>query len=209
MRVLLQSMKNATNVVEKNCGALYWLAHGYKNVNTPSPWSEHFQNIVESLLNIIRREDAGSSRLRTAAYDTLNEVVRCSNDEVAKIVFDLLEVVINELKSTLEVRILSSDTRERSITNYKAFFAVAYNATVHEEAMLAIGALAHASGPNFAKYMQNIYTHLEVGLQNFEEYPVCAVTVGVVGDICRALEDKVLSYSDEIMTQLLNDLSNN
>ena len=33
--------------------------------------------------------------------------------------------------------------------------------------------------------------YLEMGLQNFEEYQVCAITVGVVGDICRALEAKI------------------
>jgi len=38
---------------------------------------------------------------------------------------------------------------------------------------------------------------------------VCAVTVGVVGDICRALDDKVLPFCDGIMTQLLKDLSSN
>jgi importin subunit beta-1 len=35
------------------------------------------------------------------------------------------------------------------------------------------------------------------------------VTVGVVGDICRSLDDKVLPFCDGIMTQLLKDLSSN
>ncbi|KAI6701972.1 hypothetical protein NL676_011108 [Syzygium grande] len=48
-----------------------------------------------------------------------------------------------------------------------------------------------------------------MGLQNFEDYQVCAITVGVVGDLCRALEDKILPYCDGIMTQLLKDLSSN
>ena len=65
------------------------------------------------------------------------------------------------------------------------------SATVHEEAMLAIGALAYATGPEFVKYMPEFYTYLEMGLQNFEEYQVCVVMVGVVGDICRALEAKI------------------
>ncbi|CAL9159452.1 unnamed protein product [Musa hybrid cultivar] len=57
--------------------------------------------------------------------------------------------------------------------------------------------------------MQSFYPYLEMGLQNFQEYQVfCAVTVGVVGDLCRALEDKILPYCDGIMTQL-KDLSSN
>ncbi|KAE8725359.1 Importin subunit beta-1 [Hibiscus syriacus] len=51
--------------------------------------------------------------------------------------------------------------------------------------------------------------YFDTGLQNFEEYQVCAVTVGVVGDICRALEAKIVPYCDGIMTQLLKNLSSN
>ncbi|KAI8027196.1 Importin subunit beta-1 [Camellia lanceoleosa] len=52
-------------------------------------------------------------------------------------------------------------------------------------------------GPDFVKYMPEFYKYLEMGLQNFEEYQVCAVTVGVVGDICRALEDKIVPRGTE------------
>ncbi|KAI3872776.1 hypothetical protein MKX03_018979 [Papaver bracteatum] len=83
------------------------------------------------------------------------------------------------------------------------------SATVHEKAMLAIGSLAYSTGPDFSKYIPEFYKYLEMGLQNFEEYQVCAITVGVVGDICRALEDNILPYCDGIMTQLLKNLSSN
>ncbi|KAL2542279.1 Importin subunit beta-1 [Abeliophyllum distichum] len=241
--VLLQSMKDVPNVAEKTCGALYFLAQGYDDVAPPSPLTPYFQEIVQSLLNVTHREDAGESRLRTAAYETLNEVVRCSSDESAHLVLELVQVIMAELQKTLEAQKLSSDEREKQSelqgllcgclqvliqklgssepTKY-AFMKYAdeimnlflrvfdcRSATVHEEAMLAIGALAYATGPNFANYMPVFYKYLEMGLQNFEEYQVCAVTVGVVGDICRALEDKILPYCDRIMTQLFKDLSSN
>jgi importin subunit beta-1 len=38
-------------------------------------------------------------------------------------------------------------------------------ATVHEEAMLAVGALTYACGAQFSKYMQTFYPVLEMGLQ--------------------------------------------
>jgi importin subunit beta-1 len=65
-------------------------------------------------------------------------------------------------------------------------------ATVHEEAMLCVGALAYATGEQFDKYMTALYPFIEVGLKNHEEYEVCNVTVGVVGDLCRALDAKIL-----------------
>ncbi|KAE9464745.1 hypothetical protein C3L33_03371, partial [Rhododendron williamsianum] len=241
--VLLQSMKDAPNVAEKACGALYFLAQGFEDVGPSSPLTPYFQEIVHSLLTVTHREDAGESRLRTAAYETLNEVVRCSTDETAPIVVQLVPVIMTELLHTLEAQKLSSEEREKqnelqgllcgclqviiqklgsSEPNKHAFMQyvdgimnlflrvfACRSATVHEEAMLAIGALAYATGPDFAKYMPEFYKYLEMGLQNFEEYQVCAVTVGVVGDICRALEDKILPYCDGIMTQLLKDLSSN
>ncbi|XP_059304553.1 importin subunit beta-1 [Lycium ferocissimum] len=241
--VLLQSMKDAPNVAEKACGALYFLAQGYEDMGASSPLTPYFQEIVQSLLTVTHREDAGESRLRTAAYETLNEVVRCSTDETAPMVLQLAPIIMTELHQTLEGQKLSSDEREKQselqgllcgclqviiqklgaseptkyvfmqyadqIMNLFLRVFACRNATVHEEAMLAIGALAYATGPDFGKYMPEFYKYLEMGLQNFEEYQVCAVTVGVVGDVCRALEDKILPYCDGIMTQLLKDLSSN
>ncbi|GFP93669.1 importin subunit beta-1 [Phtheirospermum japonicum] len=241
--VLIQSMGDAPNVAEKACGALYFLAQGYEDVGPTSPLTPYFQEIVRALLNVTHREDAGESRLRTAAYETLNEVVRSSGDESSSLVLELVQVITTELHNTLEAQKLSSDEREKqnelqgllcgclqviiqklgaSETTKYTFMQYAdqimnlflrvfacRSASVHEEAMLAIGALAYVAGPNFAKYMPDFYKYLEMGLQNFEEYQVCAVTVGVVGDICRALEDKILPYCDGIMTLLLKDLSSN
>ncbi|XP_076921898.1 importin subunit beta-1-like [Bidens hawaiensis] len=241
--VLLQSMKDVPNVAEKACGALYFLAQGFGDIGQTSPLTPYFQEIAQSLLSVTHREDAGESRLRTAAYETLNEVVRCSTDETANIVSQLVPVIMMELHKTLEDHNLSSEERQKqnelqgllcgclqviiqklgSSEHTKSLFmqyadqimnlflrVFAFrSATVHEEAMLAIGALAYSTGPDFAKYMPEFYKYLEMGLQNFEEYQVCAVTVGVVGDICRALEEKVLPWCDGIMTQLLKDLSSN
>ncbi|MCL7035975.1 hypothetical protein MKW94_000776 [Papaver nudicaule] len=55
--------------------------------------------------------------------------------------------------------------------------------------------------------MQEFYKYLEMGLQNFEEYQVCAISVGVVDDICRALDDKIAPFCDRIMSLLLSNLS--
>ncbi|KAL4651315.1 hypothetical protein ACB092_01G151200 [Castanea dentata] len=244
INVLLQSMKDVPNVAEKACGALYFLAQGYEDAgSSSSPLTPFFQEIVQALLTVTHREDAGESRLRTAAYETLNEVVRCSTDETASMVLQLIPVIMMELHQTLEAQKLSSDEREKQnelqgllcgclqviiqklgsseqskyvfmqyadqmMSLFLRVFA-SRSATAHEEAMLAIGALAYATGADFVKYMPEFYRYLEMGLQNFEDYQVCAITVGVVGDICRALEDKILPYCDGIMTQLLKDLSSN
>ncbi|CAN6347234.1 unnamed protein product [Urochloa humidicola] len=118
----------------------------------------------------------------------------------------VLQVIIQKLSST-DAKSIIVQTADQLMVLFLRVFAC-HSSTVHEEAMLAIGALAYATGPDFEKYMPNFFTYLEAGLQNYEEYQVCSISVGVIGDICRALEDKILPFCDPIMTVLLKDLSN-
>ncbi|XVF76871.1 hypothetical protein PTKIN_Ptkin13bG0301600 [Pterospermum kingtungense] len=241
--VLLESIKDAPNVAEKVCGAIYYLVLGYEDAGPNSSLlSTYLTDVISCLIATADRTDSGDSKLRSSAYETLNEVVRCSNiAETSPIIAQLLPVIMNKLGQTVEIQIVSSDEREKqgdlqaslcgvlqviiqklsSTDETKPIILQAADqimilflkvfgcrsSTVHEEAMLAIGALASATGPQFEKYMPEFYKYLEMGLQNLEEYQVCAITVGVVGDICRALDDKVLPYSDGIMGLLLKDLA--
>ncbi|KAL4428164.1 hypothetical protein ABPG75_002253 [Micractinium tetrahymenae] len=78
--------------------------------------------------------------------------------------------------------------------------------SVHEEAMLAVGAMTYACGRQFSKYMERFYPVLQTGLAHHQEWQVCQVTVGVLGDICRAIEDGIYPYCDNIMQTLLTNL---
>ncbi|XP_021289107.1 importin subunit beta-1-like [Herrania umbratica] len=241
--VLLESIKDAPNVAEKVCGAIYYLVQGYEDAGpSVSVLSPYLTEIISCLIATADRTDGSDSKLRSSAYETLNEVVRCSNiAETSPIIAQLLPVIMSKLGQTVDIQIVSSDDREKqgdlqaslcgvlqviiqklsSTDETKTIILQAADqimilflrvfgcrsSTVHEEAMLAIGALAYATGPQFEKYMPEFYKYLEMGLQNFEEYQVCAITVGVVGDICRALDDKVLPYCDGIMGLLLKDLA--
>lgn len=243
--VLLEGITDAPNVAEKVCGAIYFLAQGFEDAVSldSSLLTPYLANIIAALLSAADRTDASNSRLRASAYETLNEIVRCSKvPETSNIVGQLLLEVMTRLGKTVDLQIMSSDDREkqgdlqallcgvlqvivqklsghddtksiilqvadRMMLLFLQVFACR-SSTVHEEAMLAIGALAYATGPEFAKYMPDFYKYLDMGLQNFEEYQVCSISVGVVGDICRALDEKVLPFCDGIMTNLLKDLSN-
>uniref|UniRef100_A0A0E0PL66 Importin N-terminal domain-containing protein n=1 Tax=Oryza rufipogon TaxID=4529 RepID=A0A0E0PL66_ORYRU len=118
----------------------------------------------------------------------------------------VLQVIIQKLSSS-DAKSIIAQTADQLMFLFLHVFAC-HSSTVHEEAMLAIGALAYATGTDFVKYMPEFFKYLEAGLQNYEEYQVCSISVGVVGDICRALEDKILPFCDGIMTVLLKDLSN-
>jgi importin subunit beta-1 len=80
------------------------------------------------------------------------------------------------------------------------------NANVHEEALMAISAIANRVGADFAKYMQAFKPFLLTGLRAVQEQHVMTVAVGVVGDVSRALEGKIAPYCDELMQLLLQNL---
>jgi importin subunit beta-1 len=46
------------------------------------------------------------------------------------------------------------------------------SSTVHEEAMLAVGAFTYALGDQFVKYMPAFYQYLKAGLNNYQEWQV-------------------------------------
>ncbi|KAI3836241.1 hypothetical protein MKX03_018020 [Papaver bracteatum] len=73
--------------------------------------------------------------------------------------------------------------------------------------MLSIRALVFATGPEFGKFMPVLDKYLGTGLQNVRDYQVFAISVEVVGDICRALDEKILPFCDSIMSHLITDLS--
>ncbi|KAH6837544.1 ARM repeat superfamily protein [Perilla frutescens var. hirtella] len=241
--VLLEGLKETPPVADKVCGAIYFLAQGYEDAGpTSSMLTPFLTDIFSSLIATAERTDSSDSKLRSSAYEALNQVVRCSNlSETSQIISKLLPAIMSKLEQTINLQIVSSDDREKQGDLQASLCGVLQviiqklsgadetkpiilqaadqimllflnvfacrSSTVHEEAMLAIGALAYAIGPDFGKYMQEFYKYLEIGLQNFEEYQVCSISVGVVGDICRALDDKILPYCDGIMSLLLKDLS--
>lgn len=54
-------------------------------------------------------------------------------------------------------------------------------------------------GEDFLKYMDHFKPFLVAGLRNHAEHQVCQAAVGIVADLCRSLESKILPYVDELM----------
>merc|ERR1719382_1847178 len=81
-------------------------------------------------------------------------------------------------------------------------------AVLQEEALLLAAALANAVGTNFERFMPHFAPHLKAGLENYEDVQVCKMATGVIGDLCRALEGKIITYCDTILQILYTNLQN-
>lgn len=73
---------------------------------------------------------------------------------------------------------------------------------VQEDALLAISTLTEVVGENFLRYMPVFQNFLFASLKNHAEYQVSIAAVGLVGDLCRALGEKVQPFTPEIMVCL-------
>lgn len=75
-----------------------------------------------------------------------------------------------------------------------------------EDAFLAVGAVTAALEQAFHPYLQAFLPFLINALNSHEEYQLCSIAVGLIGDICRALGDASLPYCQGFMEVLLADL---
>ncbi|VAH89902.1 unnamed protein product [Triticum turgidum subsp. durum] len=231
--IMLTSIKDSPNVAEKICGALYFLAHGYENAGSMSSvLSPYFGQLVSALLATADRSDSNNSRLCASAYETLNEIVRCSSiaDTLNMIVL-LLQEILKRLNQTFEFQITSSEDKEKQsdlqallcgvvqvilqkfsncddksvIIQFADQIMVLFlrvfscdSSNVHEEAMLAIGALAYATGPEFVKYMpefHNIMSALLKDLSSPELHrSVKPPILSCIGDIALTIGENFEKY---------------
>jgi importin subunit beta-1 len=80
------------------------------------------------------------------------------------------------------------------------------NSTVPDTVFAAVGALANALEEDFSKYMESFIPFLYNALGNQDEPGLCAMAIGLVSDITRALGEKAQPYCDAFMNYLLNNL---
>ena len=85
--------------------------------------------------------------------------------------------------------------------------SVGSKSSVPDTVFAAVGALANALEDDFAKYMDSFTPFLYNALSNREEPGLCAMAIGLVSDITRALGELSQPYCDTFMNYLLGNLS--
>lgn len=197
--------------------------------------SESFTDVAQRLLEVVARHDADERQLRMAGYSALSTLVIRSGADCAPhmevLVQEMLRHLMDSFKNVdrecelqgficgvltalvqrLREKILrvADQVMEGAVRVITAYQQVKGGALVmHEEALLLVAAVANSVGANFERFMPVFATHLRVGLQNYDDVQVCLVATGVVGDLCRALEGKIITYCDTIMEILYVNLQN-
>mmetsp|Transcript_27625 Transcript_27625/g.65566 ORF Transcript_27625/g.65566 Transcript_27625/m.65566 type:complete len:891 (-) Transcript_27625:1094-3766(-) len=123
----------------------------------------------------------------------------------------VLQVIIQKLATVEEQSssIPAATVLQRADQLMQTFITLFHSRNaVFDEALLAVGALTVPCGKSFSKYMQTFYPILESGLKNFEDWQVCIASVGLVGDIARAIGEEIMPYCGGIMQILWSHLVN-
>ncbi|RMZ01113.1 hypothetical protein D0860_07739 [Hortaea werneckii] len=198
--------------------------------------SAHFQASVQHLLQLTESTNDNQLRtaayevlnafVTNAANDSVQMVASLSDviiDRLEKSIPMQQQVVSVEDRLTLEemqtsltsVLIAITQRLEKEIQPQadrimqlllSLLQALGAKSSVPDTVFAAIGALANALEDGFEKYMQSFAPFLIAALNNQEEPQLCAVAIGLVSDITRALEANVKPFCDQFMNGLLNNL---
>jgi len=233
VQVFGTGLDDSPRVAANCCWGLHNIALAFdeESGNNTSVLTQFFLPCLEKLVQVSQRGDADEGNLRTSAYEAINSLISSSAKDTIPFIVRALPVFMDQLSKTFSLReveeqnelqshlcsVLQTITTklEDQIKPFAAGLMQLYlqvfnskNATVHEETLMAVGALANAVGEEFELFMSSFKNVLLAGLRNFQEYEVCTIAVGVVGDIARALGAKLINYSDEIVNILLQNLQN-
>lgn len=237
MHQLVASLCDAPRVASHACWAIFNVANAMDPEKETSPLSKYFKGLIDALFAVTDRKDVDQGNLLTSAYEAIHTLIVSATQDMNPLLGLLIPTLIDKLKGTLMKEGLSIDEREK-LSETQGFLCNALMAaitklddnvvlphcdmlmelflrvlatkatTVHEEALMAIGSVAGKCGPKFAKYVPSFKPFLIRGLHNAAEYHVCIVSVGVVSEICAALQKDSAPYCDEIMQALLQNLQN-
>ncbi|KAJ2724939.1 karyopherin Kap95 [Coemansia sp. Benny D115] len=153
------------------------------------------------------------AKLGLAILDRLDTTIANAN----QVVNSDDRLALSELQSSL-LSVLTSVTRtlgrqvseiaDRIMTSAMQLLSTGgKNSVVAEDVFLLVGAIINSVEADFSRYLESFSPFMYTALQNHEEYQLCSIAIGLIGDICRALGSESLQYCDQFMTILIEDLN--
>ena len=198
--------------------------------------TRHFQDSVSSLLTVTEKEGADNQLRTAAYEVLGGFVTNAANDSLqivaslSDVILRRLEasipmqkqvvsvddkITLEELQTSLASVLLCIIQRleqniapqaDRIMQVSLEVLNVTGNTSVPDTIFAVVGALTNSLEGDFLKYMESFVPYLYNALGNQEAYGLCAMAIGLVSDIVRALGEKAQPYCDTLMNYLLNNL---
>lgn len=233
--VCRDKLADVPRVCKNVCWVIQCLAEAQPDSAGPKQLDEFFPGLVGALLQVVARPDGGDKQLPMAGYFAISHLVRHAGSSCMDHLFGLVEEMLNQLSrsfSNLErecelqgficgvlidlvqrlgpqIQPAANKVMEETLKVIAAYQQVKGTPNVlHDEALGLASELARAIGANFECFMPHFAPQLKVGLENFEDVEVCLNATRVIGDLCRALDDKIITYCDTFLQILYTNLQN-
>eukprot|EP00300_Choanocystis_sp_HF-7_P024817 c26368_g1_i1.p1 GENE.c26368_g1_i1~~c26368_g1_i1.p1 ORF type:complete len:863 (+),score=211.06 c26368_g1_i1:47-2590(+) len=236
VEALLGALKKEPTVANNACWALFFLAKEFgesieDEKRASNPLSPFFLHMVKALFECTQRQDLDESNLRISSYEVVAAVIQAGAEDTVSLAAQLIPEMLTRLQATFNMQGAARDELQGLLCGVLASIVqklgnrideptadslmgtflqvlVQSAATVHQEALLAIGSVANAISGRFTRYAEAVVPVLLRALSNHAESQVCSVAVGLVSDLGRALHKSLITYIDPIMQVLLTNLQN-
>eukprot|EP00889_Picochlorum_renovo_P003422 jgi/Picre1/30452/NNA_005816.t1 len=158
--------------------------------------------IVAHLIPVVNQRIAEVSSIPPTSQESSEQQI-----ETLNLLCGVLNVIITKMYncSSESQQLISSQVADSIMQALLTVFSCRQS-YVPEEAMLAVGALTYITGGAFQRYMESFYPFLEKGLRQVRDWQTCLITLGILGDVCRALDKQFSVYCDPVMTILIQNL---
>jgi len=204
------------------------------NGNILSPF---YYNLVEKLLAVAARPSTDDGNFRSIAYETINGLVENSSKMEIQVNKAILSESVNRLESTWHAA-ATMDAKDRHdmqssictlisqvlkklnridlpvapdgdrIMNLLLGILSEKGIAGNDDAAFAVGAMADLMEDDFVRYINHLRPMLLRGLSVTDDYQTCIISVGLLGDICRAVKGKVCAaetgFCDDYVHCLIN-----
>lgn len=152
------------------------------------------------------------AQLCTVIIERLEKTVEMQNQVVSMDDKNTLEEMQTSLASVLMsiIQRLDKEINPQADRIMQALFGILSsapnNSIVPDAVFGTVGSLANALEEGFTVYMEVFAPFLCTALGNEQEQQLCSLAIGLVSDIARSIQAKVVPYCDHFMNLLLNNL---
>ncbi|KAI2511256.1 Importin-beta N-terminal domain [Fragilaria crotonensis] len=205
------SFAEPPQVSKQACNALHKLGCAFDGDLTgettgTNQLSPFMPNLLQQLMACADRQDADESTLRVAAFEAINVFIQNAAPDCHPLLLQVFPAIIERLSVSFGLP-LDKESKDADNTMQNVLRVLqAKSSSAQCEALLAIAAVAFVLGEAFEKYMSALQPFLVAGLRTFSAPEVCKASVGLVGDISRALEGKIHPFTNDIMDALVDSL---
>lgn len=160
---------------------------------------------MEELMNVEATLSSATDRAQLRLVLIRNLLIHCCFRDLISQLCAMLQSVLRKFHETDAIAI--SEPIMRALFQIMNRYQGKDNGAVMEEALMAVSALVSVLKVNFSNFMPAFKPILMQALSNYTDKDVCINAMGVITDLCTALENNVSAYSDEFIQCLVNILN--